>query len=100
MTDGKRRDLRDPVELRRVRDQRARERLGRPGSGLRGGLVVLVSFAVVVLVGTSIVATAGLTVLRPIVRAAVVGWAGDNPSALGVPFVAEDRKSTRLNSSH
>lgn len=89
MSLGGRRDLRDPAELRRVRERRARERLGRRGSGLRGGLVVLLGFALVVLVGTALVATAGMTVLRPVVRAAVVGWAGDNPSALGVPFVAE-----------
>ena len=32
---------------------------------------------------------AGLTALRPVVRAAVVSWAWDNPSSLRVPFVAD-----------
>jgi UPF0755 protein len=30
-----------------------------------------------------------VTALRPLVRNAVVGWASDNPAALGVPFVAD-----------
>jgi hypothetical protein len=32
---------------------------------------------------------AALTALRPVVRAAVVGWAWDNPSSFNLPFVAD-----------
>jgi len=37
----------------------------------------------------AIVVIAGLTALRPLVRAAVVGWAWDNPGSLRLPFVAD-----------
>ena len=37
----------------------------------------------------SLVVVAGLTALRPLVRAAVVGWAWDNPGSLRLPFVAD-----------
>jgi UPF0755 protein len=37
----------------------------------------------------AVVAIAGLTALRPLVRAAVVGWAWDNPGSLRVGFVAQ-----------
>ena len=30
-----------------------------------------------------------VTIGRPLLASAVVGWASDNPSALGVPFVAD-----------
>ena len=36
-----------------------------------------------------VVAAAALTALRPVVRAAVVGWAWDNPSSFRLPFVAD-----------
>ena len=36
-----------------------------------------------------VVVVAALTALRPVVRAAVVGWAWDNPSSFNLPFVAE-----------
>ena len=36
-----------------------------------------------------IVLVVSLTVLRPVVARAVVDWASDNPSALGLPFVKE-----------
>jgi UPF0755 protein len=36
-----------------------------------------------------IVVIAGLTALRPLVRAAVVGWAWDNPGSLRLPLVAD-----------
>ena len=36
----------------------------------------------------AVVVVAALTALRPVVRAAVVAWAWDNPSSLRVPFVA------------
>jgi peptidoglycan lytic transglycosylase G len=58
---------------------------GRGGFGL-GGLVRFVLFIGVLAV---IVLAVALTVLRPVVASAVVGWAGDNPSALRLPFVAD-----------
>lgn len=51
-----------------------------------GGLVRLVLF-IGVLAGLVLVVS--LTVLRPVVAGAVVDWATDNPSALGLPFVAD-----------
>lgn len=57
----------------------------RSGFGL-GGLFRLVLFLVVL---GALVLVVALTVLRPIVAGAVVGWAADNPSALGLPFVAD-----------
>jgi UPF0755 protein len=35
------------------------------------------------------VLVAAVTILRPVVRGAIVGWASDNPAALGLPFVAD-----------
>ena len=58
---------------------------GSSGFGL-GGLLRLVLF-IGVLAG--IVLIASLTVLRPLVASSVVDWATDNPSALGLPFVAQ-----------
>jgi UPF0755 protein len=55
------------------------------GFGL-GGLLRLVLF-IGVLAGLVLVVL--LTVLRPVAARAVVEWASDNPSALGLPFVQE-----------
>ncbi|MEA2536886.1 MAG: hypothetical protein QOF11_1120 [Chloroflexota bacterium] len=55
------------------------------GFGL-GGLVRLILFMAVL---AGIVIIVSLTVLRPVVARAVVDWASDNPSALGLPFVKE-----------
>jgi UPF0755 protein len=57
----------------------------RPGGGHHGilrFLVFMVVLAGIVLVGL-------VTVARPLLASAVVGWASDNPSALNVPFVAD-----------
>ncbi len=54
-------------------------------SGL-GGLLRIALFLTVLAV---VVLVLLLTVLRPLVRGAIVGWAGDNPSALGIGFVAD-----------
>lgn len=51
-----------------------------------GGLLRLVLFMGVL---AGIVIIVSLTVLRPVVARAVVDWASDNPSALGLPFVKE-----------
>jgi len=78
------RDLRDPRELRRTREARARRRrLG--GSGFAGFLKFL-AFALVL---AGVVVVASVTVMRPVVAGAVVGWAADNPAALRLPFVAD-----------
>ena len=58
---------------------------GSGGFGL-GGLVRLVLF-IGVLAGLVLIVS--LTVLRPLVASSVVDWATDNPSALGLPFVAD-----------
>jgi peptidoglycan lytic transglycosylase G len=69
------------------RDRRtaASARRRRGGGGL-GGLLRFLIFALVL---AAVVLTAAVTVLRPVVRGAIVGWAGDNPAALGLPFVAD-----------
>jgi cell division protein YceG involved in septum cleavage len=58
---------------------------GRRGGGL-GGILRFLVFAVVL---GAIVLAVLFTVLRPVVRDAVIGWAGDSPGALDVPFVAD-----------
>jgi UPF0755 protein len=66
--------------------------LGRTANGRRrgggGGLGGLVRFLLFAFILATVVLVAAVTVLRPIVRGAVVSWAGDNPAALGLPFVA------------
>lgn len=60
-------------------------RRGRRGSGLGGAL----RFLLFALILAAIVLAALLTILRPLVRGAVIDWASDSPGALGVPFVAD-----------
>jgi len=60
-------------------------RRGRNGGG-HGGLIRFLLFALIL---AAIVLAALVTVLRPVVRGAVIGWAADNPGALGMPFVAD-----------
>jgi UPF0755 protein len=57
----------------------------RTGRGT-GGIVRFLAFALVL---GAIVLVALVTVLRPVVSGAVVGWASDNPGALGISFVAD-----------
>lgn len=59
----------------------------RPGQQPRGvpGFIRFVVFAGLL---ATVIAIAGLTALRPLVRAAVVGWAWQNTGALRLPFVA------------
>jgi peptidoglycan lytic transglycosylase G len=57
----------------------------RTGRGT-GGIVRFLAFALVL---AAIVLVALVTVLRPVVKGAVVGWADDNPGALGIGFVAD-----------
>jgi UPF0755 protein len=56
------------------------------GGGGPGGVLRFLLFAVVL---GAIVLAVLVTVLRPVVRDAVIGWAGDSPGALDVPFVAD-----------
>jgi UPF0755 protein len=56
------------------------------GGGGAGGVLRFLLFAVVL---GAIVLAVLVTVLRPVVRDAVIGWAGDSPGALDVPFVAD-----------
>ena len=60
---------------------------GRRGSG--GGMGGIARFLVFALVLAAIVLVAFTTVLRPLLSQAVVGWASDNPGALGIDFVAD-----------
>jgi UPF0755 protein len=57
----------------------------RTGRGT-GGIVRFLAFALVL---AAVVLVALVTVLRPVVKGAVVGWADDNPGALGIGFVAD-----------
>ncbi|HEY7132841.1 MAG TPA: endolytic transglycosylase MltG [Candidatus Limnocylindrales bacterium] len=58
-------------------------------SNKRRGVPGFLKFLVFALVLGAIVLATLVTILRPIVRDAVLGWAGDNPAALGMPFVAD-----------
>jgi UPF0755 protein len=60
-------------------------RRGRDGGGI-GGVVRFLLFAVIL---GAVVLAALFTVLRPVVRGAVIDWADDSPGALGMPFVAD-----------
>jgi UPF0755 protein len=55
----------------------------------RRGLPGIVKFLIFALVLGGIVIVVLLTALRPLVRDAVVRWAGDNPAALGIGFVKD-----------
>ncbi|MBF8289249.1 MAG: Endolytic murein transglycosylase, partial [Chloroflexi bacterium] len=55
----------------------------------RGGLPGVLRFLLFTGILALVVVVAGLTALRPLVRAAVVGWAWDNPGSLRVSFVAD-----------
>ncbi|HET9614174.1 MAG TPA: endolytic transglycosylase MltG [Candidatus Limnocylindrales bacterium] len=55
----------------------------------RRGVPGILKFLVFALVLAGLVLLALITVLRPLVRDAVIGWATDNPAALGMPFVAD-----------
>lgn len=59
----------------------------RGGGGGGGGFLGLVKFLVFTLVLAGVVLGLGLTILRPIVDTAIVGWASDNPGAWNIPFV-------------
>jgi UPF0755 protein len=61
---------------------------GRRGGG-GGGIAGIVKFLLFALILAGIVLIALITILRPVVRGAVIDWAADNPGALGVPFVAD-----------
>ena len=58
-------------------------------SGRRRGIPGVIKFLAFALVLAAIVLVSLVTVLRPLVKSAVVGWATDNPAALGMPFVAD-----------
>jgi peptidoglycan lytic transglycosylase G len=68
-----------------ARTANGKARRGGGGGGI-GGLLRFLLFALVL---AAVVLVAAVTILRPVVRGAIVGWAGDNPAALGLPFVAD-----------
>jgi UPF0755 protein len=55
----------------------------------RRGVPGFLKFLIFALVLATIVLATLVTVLRPLVRDAVLGWATDNPAALGMPFIAD-----------
>jgi len=55
----------------------------------RRGVPGIIKFLAFALVLGALVLTTLVTVLRPLVRSAVLGWATDNPAALGMPFIAD-----------
>lgn len=55
----------------------------------RRGLPGILKFLLFALVLGGIVLAVLATALRPVVKDLVLGWATDNPAALGMPFVAE-----------
>ncbi len=67
--------------VRRMGDTRRPRHGGGPG-----GIVRFVVFSVLL---ATIVLGAGLTVMRPLARALVVGWAWDNPGSLRIGIVAD-----------
>ncbi len=59
------------------------------GNERRRGIPGILKFLAFALVLGGIVIILLITALRPLVRSVIVGYATDNPSALGVPFVAD-----------
>jgi len=55
----------------------------------RRGIPGILKFLIFALVLGGVVLILLVTALRPLVRDAVVGWASDNPAALGMPFVRD-----------
>ncbi len=55
----------------------------------RRGIPGFVKFLAFALVLGGLVLAVLVTALRPLLKGAVVGWATDNPAALGMPFVAD-----------
>jgi UPF0755 protein len=75
----------------RASDGRGNPPPGRRAPGRRegGGLPGILRFILFAGILAAVVVIAGLTALRPLVRAAVVGWAWDNPGSLRYPLVAD-----------
>src|SRR5262245_8823582 len=65
-----------------------RDRGGRDGGGRRG-LVSIARFVVFALVLGAVVLGSMLTVLRPLARVAINGWAWDNPGSMRIDLVAD-----------
>lgn len=78
----------EPVDFEPSRQDVVRQG-GRRGGGGGSGLLGLIKFLVFILILAAIVLTMSLTILRPVINAAVLGWASDNPGAWDIPFVAE-----------
>ncbi len=79
----------DPIDY-----EPSRRDMGRPGGSRRGGgggsgFAGLLKFLVFALLLAAVVLGLALTILRPIVNSAILGWASDNPGAWDIPYVAE-----------
>jgi UPF0755 protein len=59
-----------------------------PAERRRRGIPGVLKFLIFAVVLATLVLATLVTVLRPLVRGAVLGWATDNPATLGLPFVA------------
>jgi UPF0755 protein len=59
------------------------------GNGRRRGIPGILKVLAFALILAGLVLVALVTILRPLIRNGVVGWATDNPAALGMPFVAD-----------
>jgi UPF0755 protein len=55
----------------------------------RRGIPGFLKFLIFALVLATVVLATLVTILRPLVRDTVLGWATSNPAALGVPFIAD-----------
>lgn len=77
----------EPIDFEPSRRDVSRQGGGRRGGGGGSGLLGLIKFLVFALVLAGVVLGLGLTILRPIVDSAIIGWASDNPGAWNIPFV-------------
>jgi UPF0755 protein len=59
------------------------------GMRRRRGIPGIIKFLAFALVLGAVVIVVLVTALRPLIRDGIVGWAADNPAALGLPFVAD-----------
>jgi len=80
-------DLQD--EYARPSNPRGRPGYQSPTRGSGGGHHGILRFLAFMAVLVVVMGAIALTVLRPLLTGAVVGWASDNPSALSMPLVAD-----------
>ncbi|MEJ7747701.1 MAG: endolytic transglycosylase MltG [Candidatus Limnocylindrales bacterium] len=62
---------------------------GHRGGGRASGFLGLLKFVLFAAILAGLVLVVSLTALRPVLNGLILGWAADNPAALGMPFVAD-----------